>query len=329
MGKKMRRPLKKTSSISKKEEEYIKVSEESKVEAPRRVEKNDRKGATIFNGIFSDFMSELYQTKGAYMWQTKTLPWKIHPKMLINSREILTNQREKGEISDNIRRVSVAAIPTFPSREFDGVEYLKIVFVHIKQLAKDTIDEIIKVAIRARTKIIGHRQTEVRDTCIVVIADNQERGANIVMQHKARMKATTGTRICYVFGTRQGVRIRKLLYGFLGNYFNKRAEAVEAKAEKTLQKAGSTEGVYGALKDCCEFVAGLGTKLKELAGRIKLPWGARKTREERTRDKIAVFLNSPEGRAEDEAKVRKEMRELSKAEMLKKDRGKAISVTAT
>lgn len=319
-----------TSSINKKGEVLYKEidSPVDKITEANR-QSTDRKGASQFNGVFNTFVSELYQTNGSYMWQVKMLPWKIHPKFLINSRESLLKQREKGEVSDNIRRLSIAMVPTFPSREFDGVEYLKVAFVHVKKLAKDTMDEIIKIAIRARTKIISYRQTEVRDTCVVVIADNQERGANAIMQQKARMKATTGTRIAYVFGTKQGARIRKLLYGFLGNYFSKRAEAVEAKAEKALQKAGTNRGIYGALKDCCEFVAGLGTTLKQLAGRIKMPWGARKTKEERMRDKLSLHLSTPQDRTEEEAAVREKMREIARADMLKKERSRAMPLTIT
>lgn len=307
---------------------YKGISPADEITEVSRQESVDRKGATRFNGIFGDFVNELYQSKGAFMWQVKTLPWRIHPSLLVKFREVFTHQREKGEISDNVRRVSVATIPTFPSREFDGVEYLKIVFVHVTELAKDTMDEIIKLTTRARTRILSYRQTEVRDTCIVVIADNQEKGANVIMQQKARMKATSGTRIAYVFGTKQGARIRKLLYGFLGNYLTKRAEAIEGKATENLKKAGTDRGIYGSLKDCCEFVTGLGTKLKELAGRIKIPWGARKTKEERARDKLISSLDTPQGRTEEEAETRQKMRELARAEMLKKERSRAF-ITAT
>jgi hypothetical protein len=258
------------------------------------------------------------------MWQTKKLPWKINQRWLINSREILAQQREKGEVTDNIKRVSVAAIPTFPTRGADSIEYLKIVFVHIANLAKDKIDEIIKTAIQAKTRMLSHHQTEVRDTCIVVVADNQERGANLLMQHKARVNTSAGSRICYTFSTNQGVRIRKLLYQFLGNYLSKRAEAVEEKAEATLKRQGLSGGVYGALKDCCEFVAGLGAKLKELSGRIRLPWGSRKMKEERARDKIALHLTTAEGRTEEEAQAREEMRKLAAAEILKKEKAKIM-----
>ena len=288
----------------------------------------DRKGATRFGGVFNDFVTELYRENNSYMMlQLKTLPWRIHSSLLVNFRESLLERREKGEVSDNIRRISVTAIPTFPSRDFDSVEYLKIVFVHVSELAKDTMDEIIRLAARVRTKILTYKQTEVRDTCIVVIADNQEKGANVILQAKARIKAATGTRIAYVFGTKQGVRIRKLLYGFLGNYLSKRTEAVEAKAIENLRKAGTDRDIYGSLKDCCEFVAGLGTKLRELSGRIKLPWGARKSKEERKRDKIVAHLDTPQGRTEEEEVVRDKMRELSRAEMLKKDRSKATIIS--
>jgi len=315
-----------TSLTNSREEEYIKDAVAQGAEGDRQ--STDRKGATRFNGLFGDFVNELYQEKRAFMWQVKTLPWRIHPSLLIKFRESLLAQREKGDVSDNVRRVSVAAVPTFPSRDFDGVEYLKIVFVHVAELAKDGMDEIIKLTVRARTRILSYRQSEVRDTCIVVIADNQEKGANVILQAKARLEAAMGTRIAYVFGTKQGARIRKLLYGFLSNYLTKRAEAVEAKAIENLRKAGTDRDIYGSLKDCCEFVAGLGAKLRELSGRIKLPWGARKTKEERARDKLVAHLSTREGRTEEEAAVREKMLEITRAEMLKKERSRGI-ITAT
>lgn len=293
-----------------------------------------RKGATRFNGLFNDFVQELYQEKTAYMWAVRSLPWKIHPSQLVNYRMIFPRKSEEGGakvggISDNIRRVSVAAVPTFPARGEDHVEYLKLVFVHVAKLTEDAAQEIMWLAARAKTKILGYWQTEVRDTCVIVIADEQEKAANVKLRAMARRSNQNGSQIAYVFGTKRGPYIRKLLYQFLGNYLSQRAEKIEEHGAKALSSKGANRGIYGTLKDCCDFVAGLGAKLKELSGKIKLPWGSRKTREEYQADKLRAHLaSSPRTESEEWATARKKMRDLALAEReARRDRGRPASLT--
>jgi len=306
-----------TSPTLNKVEGYKKVSVAEGVEGNQ--ETATRKGATRFNGLFNDFVNELYQEKTAYMWAVRRLPWKIHPSMLINYRMILPREGEEGrgavrKISNNIRRIAVAVVPTFPAKGEDYVEYLKIVFVHVAKLTKEAAEEILYAAARARVKILHYRQEEVRDTCVVVIADEQDKAANMHLRGMARRSNQNGSNIAYVFASRRGPYIRKLLYGFLGNYLSQRAEKVEQHGIEALQRAGANRGIYGALKDCCEFVAGLGAKLKELAGKIVLPWGARKTREEYQADRFKNVLQRPRTESEEYAAALKKMRELALAE---------------
>jgi len=281
--------------------------------------------------ILRDVVNDLYDKRGWLRRNLLLLNW------VINERSVqargLVNQYYPEKSSENIKTVGIFAFPTFPARGGDGfVDFAKVVILHVQRLGKEHTKEIIKTAIGTKTQQLTEIGRDARDTEIVVLADEMEKGANLVFAKRARMSTAAGSRGTLVFSTKKEPGwIRKQLYNILGNWLSTRATRVREKGEETLRRISESAGsIYGDLEACVDFVADFARELTALAGKIKLPF-RRKTREELALDRLKLALEDMENKGTadisgDEGEDA--MRACLDAKPIRRDRNRGYMATA-
>lgn len=276
--------------------------------------------------LLRDIVNDLYSKSGWLRRNLLLLNWTVNEKSL--RARGLVNQYCL-EKSENIKTVGIFAFPTFPRREEDGgfVDFTKVVILHVRRLDEEGMDEIIETAIGTKTQQLRESGHDARDTEIVVLADEMEKGANLTFAKRARMRTATGSRGTLVFSTRKELGwIRKQLYTILSKWLLTRAVRVREKGEETLRRiSGGVESIYGDLEVCVSFVAGLARELAALAARIRLPF-RRKTREELARDRFYLALEDAEDRRM--ADVLRDAEDIWNAKPIRRDRNRGIMATA-
>jgi len=244
--------------------------------------------------ILRDVVNELYSKQGWLRRNLLLLNWVINEKSL--RARGLVNQYYV-EKSENIKTVGIFAFPMFPARGRDDgfVDFAKVVILHVQRLREEDMDEIIKMAIGTKTEQLRESGRDARDTEIVVIADEMEKGANLIFAKRARASTAAGSRGTLVFLARKELGwIRKQLYSILAKWLSTRAVRVREKGEETLRRMSTgAGGIYGDLEACVDFVAGFARELGALAAKIKLPF-RRKTKEERGRDRLKLAIEDVE-----------------------------------